>query len=182
MLTGVHPFRGDSHMRLLSNVVNRDPILPPHLPPDAASLIQGLLCKQPRLRLGSVGRKFVEIQDHPFFAGLDWAKVEAKGYPMEFMPPIESDFDVSNFGSQYTSEKFSGANSSACATSDASSQPPMEHPTQSSQRSGPSSDDHNNSYVVRCSQQSSDTTHGSQYRKFSGFSFAGPPDVEGSGC
>ncbi|KAG9406394.1 hypothetical protein AC1031_002714 [Aphanomyces cochlioides] len=81
ILTGVHPFRGESQMRLLSNVVNSDPFLPPSLSPEAASLIQGFLCKQPKLRLGSVGRKFEDIKAHPFFAGLDWDKVSSSLAP-----------------------------------------------------------------------------------------------------
>ncbi|CAK4073594.1 unnamed protein product [Aphanomyces euteiches] len=160
MLTGVHPFRGESQMRLLSNVVNSDPFLPPSLSPEAASLIQGFLCKQSKLRLGSVGRKFEDIKAHPFFADLDWDKVAAKGYPMEFIPHIANDYDVSNFGIQFTSEKFSGANSSDCSTTDGSS----------------SGHEHHQNSNASLSQASTD----SQYR-FSGFSFVAPQSFNEAG-
>ncbi|KAF0684053.1 Aste57867_23974 [Aphanomyces stellatus] len=166
MLTGVHPFRGESQMRLLSNVVNHDPTLPPSLSPAAVSLIHGFLCKQPKLRLGSHGRKFDDVKSHPFFDGLDWDKVAAKGYPMEFIPHIENDNDVSNFGVQYTSEKFSGgANSSDCSTFDYS------HGGDASSSSASLDPSHASS-----SQQSSE----SQYR-FSGFSFAAPANFNEAG-
>ncbi|RHY07075.1 hypothetical protein DYB36_005116, partial [Aphanomyces astaci] len=108
--------------------------------------------------------------------------VAAKGYAMEFVPPIENDFDVSNFGSQYTSEKFSGAHSSACSTSDASSfndphhphHPQHPHPIKHSHED--STMDSNSFVVTSQHHPSSDwSSHGSQYRGFSGFSYAGPP-------
>ncbi|KAL3243350.1 hypothetical protein MRX96_020611 [Rhipicephalus microplus] len=47
-------------------------ILPKHMPPQAKSLISGLLVERPRLRLGCRSTGFYEIMKHPFFHHVDW--------------------------------------------------------------------------------------------------------------
>ena len=70
MLTGRHPFRGATHLATLQAIV--DPDTPPAtlclLPPLAASLVAGLLDKDPARRLGSAGAGGLPaLLQHPFF-------------------------------------------------------------------------------------------------------------------
>lgn len=69
--TGMHPFRGHSHLQTLRNIVS--PRVPPAglqvLPPVVASFIGGLLCKDPSQRLGSVTAGGINaLLSHPFFS------------------------------------------------------------------------------------------------------------------
>jgi hypothetical protein len=41
------------------------------------SCVQGLLQKDPRRRLGCGPDGVLEVMSHPFFAGVDWAAMEA---------------------------------------------------------------------------------------------------------
>lgn len=53
MLTGQHPFYCANTYKMHHNILFKDPNLDPALSPEARSLVAGLLCKDPSLRLGA---------------------------------------------------------------------------------------------------------------------------------
>ncbi|XP_063889151.1 ribosomal protein S6 kinase delta-1-like isoform X2 [Scylla paramamosain] len=63
-LSRAHPSGITSHTELL---------MPPHLTPEAVSLLSQLLCVHPTERLGGGGAGVQEVKDHPFFTGIQWA-------------------------------------------------------------------------------------------------------------
>ncbi|XP_050710778.1 uncharacterized protein LOC126995341 [Eriocheir sinensis] len=68
LLTGqsisqAHPSGITSHTELL---------IPPHLSPEAVSLLSQLLCVHPTERLGGGGAGVQEVKDHTFFTGIQW--------------------------------------------------------------------------------------------------------------
>jgi serine/threonine protein kinase len=66
-----------------------EPDLDPHIfSPAAASLLAGLLCKDPASRLGCGGAGVREVMAHPFFAGVDWVAMEHKQVPPPFKPAV----------------------------------------------------------------------------------------------
>ena len=52
----------------------------------AAAVMKSLLVKDPKLRLGGGERDGEEIQEHPFFFGLDWVKLYNREIPPPFKP------------------------------------------------------------------------------------------------
>jgi hypothetical protein len=63
------------------------------MPADALDLIVKLLNRDPRARLGAGPGDAEEIKAHPFFAGIDWDHVMARGLkmPKPIIKPIKSD-------------------------------------------------------------------------------------------
>ncbi|KAL2323416.1 hypothetical protein Fmac_027795 [Flemingia macrophylla] len=114
MLVGYPPFYSDDPMLTCRKIVNWKNYLKfpeeARLSPEAKDLISKLLCNVNQ-RLGSKGAD--EIKAHPFFEGVEWAKL----YHMEaaFIPEVNDELDTQNF------EKFDESDSQ----------------TQSSSRSGP---------------------------------------------
>ena len=62
-------------------VVREDPVFRPDADPQYVDLVESLLCKNPRLRLGSRGIE--DIMCHPFFSDVDWERMER----MQVTPP-----------------------------------------------------------------------------------------------
>lgn len=69
--TGLPPFY-DEDVNVMYQRILSDPLLfPPDMPPDAKSVITGLLHRDPTKRLGCNGAE--EIKRHPFFSKhIDW--------------------------------------------------------------------------------------------------------------
>uniref|UniRef100_A0A667GUU9 Ribosomal protein S6 kinase n=1 Tax=Lynx canadensis TaxID=61383 RepID=A0A667GUU9_LYNCA len=65
-------------------------------------LLQRLLCKDPKKRLGAGPQGAQEVKNHPFFQGLDWAALAARKIPAPFRPQIRSELDVGNFAEEFT--------------------------------------------------------------------------------
>jgi len=72
--------------------------------PELLHLLRGLLHKEPKLRLGNSERDAQEIKSHPFFASIDWAKLEKKEIEAPFKPRVQSESDVGNFDEKFTEE------------------------------------------------------------------------------
>ncbi|KAJ3436486.1 cell cycle protein kinase dbf2-related [Anaeramoeba flamelloides] len=108
MLTGFPPFSGSSIEETLENVMNYRTSLENPLDdqtneeiiqPKAWHLIRKLIHK-PNKRIGKNGIQ--EIQQHPFFEGIEWDKFQNSTPP--FVPKVESDLDISYFDTSYFDE------------------------------------------------------------------------------
>lgn len=102
MLTGLPPFY-DTDVNVMYNKILSEPLrFPDDMDRDAKSLLQGLLCRDPKKRLGVNGA--AEIRAHPFFAQIDWRRLMNKKYAAPFKPSVQSATDTSNFDVEFTSE------------------------------------------------------------------------------
>ncbi|KAL8029640.1 hypothetical protein ABFX02_14G238300 [Erythranthe guttata] len=92
LLYGRTPFRGSSNEETISNVVSRRLDFPdrPAVSCQARDLIERLLKKEPDGRMGAV-KGAVEIKQHPFFEGVNWALVRCKK-----PPEVPKSFDLAN--------------------------------------------------------------------------------------
>ncbi|XAR61084.1 Non-specific serine/threonine protein kinase [Bertholletia excelsa] len=96
MLVGYPPFYSDDPMSTCRKIVNwRTHLKFPEeakLSPEAKDLISKLLCSVNQ-RLGSKGAD--EIKVHPWFVGIDWARI----YQMDaaFIPQVNDELDAQNF-------------------------------------------------------------------------------------
>ena len=101
LIVGYLPFRCVNMAKLFDLICFTDPKIPPCIDQAAASLIRGLLSKNPATRLGCAG---ADIIGHEYFAGLSWPDVAKYGYPSEFIPSIARPDSVCNFDEEFTSE------------------------------------------------------------------------------
>ena len=72
LLCGFSPFYSLDKRILQENILRKDPIFPEGLTHNACDLISQLLKKDPAMRLTDADL----IKRHPFFASVDWSKVE----------------------------------------------------------------------------------------------------------
>ncbi|XP_069750016.1 ribosomal protein S6 kinase alpha-5-like isoform X2 [Narcine bancroftii] len=106
LLTGASPFtlegEKNSQGEVSRRILQSDPPLPSEISPVCRDLIQKLLVKDPKKRLGSGPKGTLEIKRHPFFKGLNWDDLLAKKIPAPFKPVIRSEMDVGNFAEEFT--------------------------------------------------------------------------------
>lgn len=98
MMCGSKPFKGSTDHDLDKAVMHKRPSFPTdYFTHDSASLLQGVLAKNPEKRLGctrhgkKTDHKLVKqpIKDHPFFATIDWGLLEEGYLDPPFVPTID---------------------------------------------------------------------------------------------
>ena len=93
LLTGQTPFTGQTPAEVYSNILTQ-PYTPPEVDDHTKSLLEGLLNKDPSLRLTEH-----KVKNHPYFAHIDWDQLENRQPPyipeesIEFCEDFETDFD-----------------------------------------------------------------------------------------
>ncbi|CAK95026.1 unnamed protein product (macronuclear) [Paramecium tetraurelia] len=99
MLSGTPPHYSKNKKEMLKNRCEKPLEMRSCFSFYAASLLKGLLTKDPGLRLGSNGIK--EIKKHNFFNGIDWKLVEQRKLQPPIIPKIQYAQDLSNFDAPY---------------------------------------------------------------------------------
>lgn len=90
-LTGLPPFYNHNASQMYKQILNHSVEFPKQrkCDSDIMSLIEGLLEKNPFLRLGTGSAS--EIKKHVFFTSIDWKKLEEKELNPPFVPKIKQD-------------------------------------------------------------------------------------------
>jgi len=104
MISGQLPFRSRDHEELFGLILTQPLKVPPFFSPNAKDLVTQLLNKDCSARLCSGETGGEELMNHPFFADIDWAQLDAKAIPPPFVPVIKSETDTSNFDTFFTKE------------------------------------------------------------------------------
>ena len=94
LVTDSTPFRGT-----LAQIVTAELSFTPAFSPTARDLLRQLLTKSPARRLGIRGVR--DIQQHAFFASIDWGKLERRECIPPYKPSISSTTDVRYVPSSY---------------------------------------------------------------------------------
>ncbi|XP_072363945.1 ribosomal protein S6 kinase alpha-5-like isoform X1 [Scyliorhinus torazame] len=106
LLTGASPFTVDgaknSQSEISRRILKNDPPFSVEMQPTAKNLIQKLLMKDPKQRLGSGPTGAGEIKSHAFFQGLNWRDLAIKAIKPPVKPVIRNELDVSNFAEEFT--------------------------------------------------------------------------------
>jgi len=102
MLCGVPPFRAKGRQALQKLIVSGKYKLPPYLSSEAASLLKGLLQKEPPKRLGFGPKGSQDVTTHAFFRQVDWKSLKERTVPSPFRPTIKSPDSVENFDKIWT--------------------------------------------------------------------------------
>lgn len=96
MLTGSPPFYDPDTEKMFWKIQNEPLHLPKYFSQDVKSLLQGLLSKDPTIRLGS---EFIsDIKDHPWCLSIHWQKF----YKKKVAPPFRPNMRASNFDPEFT--------------------------------------------------------------------------------
>ena len=96
-IVGQTPFVDENENRMYQKICRGSMFFPRSVDPVTKSLISGLLNIDPSKRLGCTAIGAEEIKAHPWFQGIDWAKVYAHRYQAPLIPIVENDGDSSNF-------------------------------------------------------------------------------------
>nr|XP_020455703.1 serine/threonine-protein kinase Sgk3 isoform X1 [Monopterus albus]XP_020455704.1 serine/threonine-protein kinase Sgk3 isoform X1 [Monopterus albus] len=103
MLFGLPPFYSRDTHEMYDNILHKPLAMRNGASSTAWSLLQGLLEKDGRCRLGSTD-DFNEIKAHSFFSTIKWDDLEQKKIPPPFTPKLSSFNDISNFDPEFTDE------------------------------------------------------------------------------
>ncbi|XP_062432363.1 ribosomal protein S6 kinase alpha-5 isoform X1 [Rhea pennata] len=106
LLTGASPFTVDgeknSQAEISRRILKSEPPYPQEMSALSKDIIQRLLMKDPKKRLGCGPTDADEIKQHPFFQNLNWDDLAAKKVSAPFKPVIRDELDVSNFAEEFT--------------------------------------------------------------------------------
>uniref|UniRef100_W5N9G8 Ribosomal protein S6 kinase n=1 Tax=Lepisosteus oculatus TaxID=7918 RepID=W5N9G8_LEPOC len=106
LMTGASPFTVDgeknSQTEISKRILRSEPPFSSEIGPLAKDLIQRLLIKDPKKRLGSGPSGAEEVKKHPFYQKINWEDLAAKKVTAPFKPVIRDELDVSNFAEEFT--------------------------------------------------------------------------------
>jgi serum/glucocorticoid-regulated kinase 2 len=101
MLTGLPPYYTKDREKLFERIRKGELQFPSYVSPAARSLLEGLLRRDPAVRLGASVHDAEEIKRHPFFFGIDWNAVYSRRLPPPFKPNVTSQTDVKYFDREF---------------------------------------------------------------------------------
>lgn len=90
MLIGQSPFSGCDEDELFWSICNEIPWYPHYLSKEGLKCLQSLLEKDVTIRLGSIGSTEGDIKYHPFFADINWERLERREMEPPFKPQVVS--------------------------------------------------------------------------------------------
>ncbi|OMH84592.1 Protein kinase C-like 1 [Zancudomyces culisetae] len=105
MLLGQSPFRGDDEEEIFDAILEDEVLYPVNMSRDSVSICQELLERDANKRLGSGPGDADDVKRHPFFRGINWTNILEKKVTPPFIPQISGPNDVSNFDTEFTSER-----------------------------------------------------------------------------
>ena len=100
LLTGKPPFYNNNIDELYNQINNKHPFYNKFISKNAKDLIEKLLKKNRKKRLGRKGSK--EIKEHIFFKDVNWNRVFNKSYEPHYIPKIKDEFGLNNFDDEFT--------------------------------------------------------------------------------
>ncbi|KAJ3026749.1 UNVERIFIED_CONTAM: hypothetical protein HDU68_005135 [Siphonaria sp. JEL0065] len=104
MITGLPPFYSDNVNLMYRKILHNQLLFPIGFSREAESIVRGLVERNPLQRLGAGPTDALEIKQHPYFANLDWSRLEKKQIMPPFKPLVESETDTTNFDPVFTVE------------------------------------------------------------------------------
>jgi len=104
MLTGLPPFYNQNLHVMYEKIIRAKLHYPAYLSANARGILQALLDRNPKTRLGSINDA-ADVKAHPFFAGLDWGKLERLELSAPFKPSVtEGVMDTTNVDEEFKRE------------------------------------------------------------------------------
>ncbi|KAM9852105.1 serine/threonine-protein kinase Sgk2b [Aulostomus maculatus] len=113
MLYGLPPFYSHSKAEMFENILHAPLRLRSGISPAACSLLQGLLERNVSKRLGQ-SRDLLELQEHPFFASINWDDLLAKKVTPPFSPNVSGPWDISYIDPEFTQQPLPASVNDRC--------------------------------------------------------------------
>lgn len=104
MLVGIHPFYEPERRDISKRIKEVSFTLPNFGSREIKSLLSNMLVRDPTKRLCHGPKGAQRIQQHPFFAPIDFQQLFDKKIAPPFKPELDDDFDLRYFDSEFTSE------------------------------------------------------------------------------
>eukprot|EP00746_Dinoflagellata_sp_MGD_P007763 gnl/MRDRNA2_/MRDRNA2_115436_c0_seq1.p1 gnl/MRDRNA2_/MRDRNA2_115436_c0~~gnl/MRDRNA2_/MRDRNA2_115436_c0_seq1.p1 ORF type:complete len:336 (-),score=63.00 gnl/MRDRNA2_/MRDRNA2_115436_c0_seq1:24-1031(-) len=101
MLTGLPPFYTRDREKLFERIRRGELTYPSYVTPVAKTVLQSLLQRDPDRRLGGGPSDAAEVQNTPFFTGIDWMAIEQKRVTPPFKPSVQGGSDVKYFDKEF---------------------------------------------------------------------------------
>ncbi|XP_018409716.1 PREDICTED: serine/threonine-protein kinase Sgk3 [Nanorana parkeri] len=101
MLHGLPPFYSRDIATMYENILHKPLVTRADISLTASSILEELLEKDPKQRLGS-NNDFEEIKYHPFFTCINWNDLAEKKIPPPYDPHVDGPDDISNFDTEFT--------------------------------------------------------------------------------
>ncbi|XP_055516211.1 serine/threonine-protein kinase N2-like [Leucoraja erinacea] len=105
MLVGECPFPGDDDDEIFDSIVNDEVRYPRFLSTEAISIIRKLLRKNPKHRLGTSDQDAEEVKKEMYFVEVDWVALFARRLKPPFVPKLNGQNDVQNFGKEFITQR-----------------------------------------------------------------------------
>mmetsp|Transcript_18009 Transcript_18009/g.30664 ORF Transcript_18009/g.30664 Transcript_18009/m.30664 type:complete len:151 (+) Transcript_18009:903-1355(+) len=110
MLCGKPPHFSRDKTQLLRDLVEKPVPMKGYFSPEAKSLLQDLLQRDPKFRLGSAMREgdpddAEAIRNHPFFRNIDWKTIKTRSHRAPFIPQVQGREDTSQIDQMFTREQ-----------------------------------------------------------------------------
>lgn len=100
MLTGIPPFYSKDKKKMMKKIIKNSLIVPAFISLDARNILETLLMKDPKSRLGSGKLDAASIKAHPWFKDIDWDDVYNRKLQVPPMytgaPPEDKNTDMKN--------------------------------------------------------------------------------------
>lgn len=107
MLSGINPFKqkGLNKYQKIKMVIESEILMFDIFSKNTCSLLQGLLKKDPKKRLGSGKTGIQEIKKHAFFKKIDWDALLNKKVEPPYKPQVTSEMDINNIDNFFLKQK-----------------------------------------------------------------------------
>lgn len=109
MLSGKKPFYIPRGSALSLDFFTKKVEMCNHFTEEAKDLISKLLTVEPKNRIGYGANGIENIKNHPYFANIDWEKLEERQIKPPFVPQIKGDTDVMYFDKMFTTKPVAGS-------------------------------------------------------------------------
>jgi serum/glucocorticoid-regulated kinase 3 len=103
MLYGLPPFYSRDTAEMYDNILHKPVRLRTNISLAARSILEGLLQKDKKKRLGSMDDT-EELKRHEFFKPINWTDLESKNIPPPFNPNVKGHLDLRNIDPEFTRE------------------------------------------------------------------------------
>jgi len=100
MFTGLPPFYSEDVQLMYSKIINAKLKFPSSIPSEAVNLIECLLKRDPKERLSDPAA----IKAHPYFAKINWDKLNKKEISPPYVPPVKSEMSTDMIDPSFTRE------------------------------------------------------------------------------
>lgn len=97
------PFYDKCRSTMYMKIVSSRIVFHPSIPRHARRLLRGLLTRDPARRLGARG--FHELEDHPFFAPINWSKLMRRQVGATYVPRVDHPEDVRHVDPEFAGQE-----------------------------------------------------------------------------